>query len=73
MHINTHRMWPCCLTLGVMRAIIFDMDAVLVDTLPSHFQAMRTAVAEIAEIDLKERTSSLAGRNACDGNGSKNT
>ncbi|MGH9951175.1 MAG: hypothetical protein ACRD5J_06085 [Nitrososphaeraceae archaeon] len=49
------------------------MDAVLVDTLPSHFQAMRTAVTEIAEIDLKERTSSLAGRNACDGNGSKNT
>jgi beta-phosphoglucomutase len=35
------------------------MDAVLVDTLPSHFQAMRTTVAEIAEIDLNERTSSL--------------
>jgi beta-phosphoglucomutase-like phosphatase (HAD superfamily) len=39
-----------------MKAIIFDMDGVLVDTMPSHFQAMRTAVAEIAKIDLKERT-----------------
>jgi beta-phosphoglucomutase-like phosphatase (HAD superfamily) len=39
-----------------MKAIIFDMDGVLVDTMPSHFQAMRRAVAEIAKIDLKERT-----------------
>ena len=39
-----------------MKAIIFDMDGVLVDTMPSHFQAMKTALAEIAEIDLDERT-----------------
>jgi beta-phosphoglucomutase len=39
-----------------MKAIIFDMDGVLVDTMPSHFQAMKTAVAEIAEINLDERT-----------------
>ena len=39
-----------------MKAIIFDMDGVLVDTMPAHFQAMRTAVAEIAKINLKERT-----------------
>jgi beta-phosphoglucomutase len=56
MHIYTHIAWPCCLALGVMKAIIFDMDGVLVDTMPSHFQAMRTAVAEVTEIDLKERT-----------------
>lgn len=56
MYIYTHIAWPCCHALGVMKAIIFDMDGVLVDTMPSHFQAMRTAVAEIAEIDLKERT-----------------
>jgi beta-phosphoglucomutase len=39
-----------------MKAIIFDMDGLLVDTMPSHFQAMKTALAEIAEIDLDERT-----------------
>jgi HAD superfamily hydrolase (TIGR01509 family) len=39
-----------------MKAIIFDMDGVLVDTMPSHFQAMKTAIAEIAEINLDERT-----------------
>ena len=39
-----------------MKAIIFDMDGVLIDTMPSHFQAMKTALAEIAEIDLDERT-----------------
>jgi beta-phosphoglucomutase len=40
----------------VMRAIIFDMDGVLVDTMPSHFKAMRGAVAEFTGIDLDERT-----------------
>ena len=40
----------------VMRAIIFDMDGVLVDTMPLHFQAMRAAVAEFTGINLDERT-----------------
>ena len=39
-----------------MKAIIFDMDGVLVDTMSSHFQAMKTAVAEVTEIDLDKRT-----------------
>ena len=39
-----------------MKAIIFDMDGVLVDTMSSHFQAMKTAVAEVTEIDLDNRT-----------------
>lgn len=56
MHKYTHIARPCCLALGAMKAIIFDMDGILVDTMPSHFQAMRRAVAEIAKIDLKERT-----------------
>ena len=36
----------------VMKAIIFDMDGVLVDAMPFHYQAMKSAVKEITSIDL---------------------
>jgi beta-phosphoglucomutase len=38
-----------------MRAIIFDMDGVLVDSMPFHYQAMKIAIKEVAEIDLDKR------------------
>jgi HAD superfamily hydrolase (TIGR01509 family) len=39
-----------------MRAIIFDMDGVLVNAMPFHYEAMKTAVKEITSIDLDKRT-----------------
>jgi beta-phosphoglucomutase-like phosphatase (HAD superfamily) len=39
-----------------MRAIIFDMDGVLVDAMPFHYEAMKTAIKEITNIDLDKRT-----------------
>jgi HAD superfamily hydrolase (TIGR01509 family) len=39
-----------------MKAIIFDMDGVLVDAMPFHYQAMKSAVKEIISIDLDKRT-----------------
>jgi HAD superfamily hydrolase (TIGR01509 family) len=39
-----------------MKAIIFDMDGVLVDAMPFHYQAMSTAIKESANIDLDKRT-----------------
>ena len=39
-----------------MKAIIFDMDGVLVDTMPFHYESMKTAVDEIANIELDKRT-----------------
>jgi beta-phosphoglucomutase len=39
-----------------MRAIIFDMDGVLVESMSYHYQAMKTAIKEIANIDLDKRT-----------------
>jgi beta-phosphoglucomutase len=39
-----------------MKAIIFDMDGVLVDAMPFHYEAMKTAVKEITNIDLDKRT-----------------
>jgi len=39
-----------------MRAIIFDMDGVLVESMPYHYQAMKTAIKEVANIDLDKRT-----------------
>ena len=38
-----------------MGTIIFDMDGVLVDSMPLHYQAMKTAIEEIASIDLDKR------------------
>ena len=39
-----------------MKAIIFDMDGVLVDAMPFHFKAMKTATKELTNIDLDKRT-----------------
>ena len=39
-----------------MKAIIFDMDGVLVDAMPFHYEAMRTAMKELKNIDLDKRT-----------------
>jgi beta-phosphoglucomutase-like phosphatase (HAD superfamily) len=38
-----------------MAAIIFDMDGVLVESMPYHYQAMKTAIKEVANIDLDKR------------------
>jgi beta-phosphoglucomutase-like phosphatase (HAD superfamily) len=39
-----------------MKAIIFDMNGVLLDTMPFHYEAMKTAVDEIANIELDKKT-----------------
>ena len=38
-----------------MRAIIFDMDGGLVESMPLHYQAMKIAMKEITDIDLDKR------------------
>jgi beta-phosphoglucomutase-like phosphatase (HAD superfamily) len=38
-----------------MKAIIFDMDGVLVDTMPFYYEAMKKAVNEIANIELDKK------------------
>lgn len=38
-----------------MGAIIFDMDGVLVESMPLHYHAMKIAIKEIANIDLDKR------------------
>lgn len=38
-----------------MRAIIFDMDGVLVESMPLHYQSMKIAIKEITNIDLDKR------------------
>ncbi|MFL6347516.1 MAG: HAD family hydrolase [Nitrososphaeraceae archaeon] len=38
------------------KAIIFDMDGVLVDAMPFHYEAMKTAIKELTNIDLDKRT-----------------
>jgi beta-phosphoglucomutase len=38
-----------------MRAIIFDMGGVLVESMSYHYQAMKTAIKEVANIDLDKR------------------
>jgi beta-phosphoglucomutase len=39
-----------------MKATIFDMDGVLVDAMPFHYEAMKSAVKEITNIDLDKMT-----------------
>jgi HAD superfamily hydrolase (TIGR01509 family) len=39
-----------------MKGIIFDLDGVLINSMPSHFEAWRIAFNEIANIDVNERT-----------------
>ena len=39
-----------------MKAIIFDMDGVLVDTMPFRYGAMKKAIKEVTDIELDRRT-----------------
>ena len=38
-----------------MKAILFDSDGVLVDSMPSHYQAWKIAFKEVSKIDVDER------------------
>ena len=38
-----------------MQAVIFDLDGVLVNSMPTHFQAWKAAFAKIAGIEIAER------------------
>lgn len=38
-----------------MQAIIFDLDGVLVNSMPTHFQAWKAAFAKIARLEITER------------------
>ena len=38
------------------KAVIFDMDGVLIDSMPFHYKAMSIALQEITNIDLDKRT-----------------
>jgi beta-phosphoglucomutase len=39
-----------------VRGVIFDMDGVLIDSMPAHFRAWKLAFKEIAKISVDERT-----------------
>jgi beta-phosphoglucomutase len=39
-----------------MKSIIFDLDGVLIDTMPTHYKAMRIAFKEATGIDLDKKT-----------------
>lgn len=39
-----------------MKGIIFDMDGVLINSMPTHFEAWRSAFIEVANIVVDERT-----------------
>jgi beta-phosphoglucomutase len=38
-----------------MEGVIFDLDGVLVDSMPSHFQAWKAAFAKVAGLEITER------------------
>lgn len=44
-----------------MRAIVFDSDGVLVDSMPSHYKAWKIAFKEVYNIDVDRRTIYLLG------------
>ncbi len=39
-----------------MKVLIFDMDGVLIDTMPFHYVVMKMAIKEVSYIDLDKRT-----------------
>jgi beta-phosphoglucomutase len=39
-----------------MRAVVFDSDGVLVDSMPSHFMAWKIAFKEVCNIEVEKRT-----------------
>lgn len=40
----------------LMKGVIFDLDGVLVDSMPMHFEAWKRAFSEVAKIEVDERT-----------------
>jgi beta-phosphoglucomutase len=38
-----------------VKGIIFDLDGVLVNSMPTHFQAWKTAFAKVAELNISQR------------------
>ena len=38
-----------------MKGVIFDLDGVLVNSMPTHFQAWKSAFAMVARLDITER------------------
>lgn len=43
-------------TDDLMKGVIFDLDGVLVDSMPMHFEAWKIALSEVANIEVDERT-----------------
>ncbi|MDQ6668894.1 MAG: HAD family phosphatase [Thermoproteota archaeon] len=43
-------------TDDLMKGVIFDLDGVLVDSMPMHYEAWKTALNEVANIEVDERT-----------------
>ena len=39
-----------------MKGIIFDLDGVLVDSMTAHYKAWKTALEEIASLQVDERS-----------------
>jgi beta-phosphoglucomutase-like phosphatase (HAD superfamily) len=54
--LYTHITWIGEVVFRFMKAIIFDMDGVLVDTMPFHYESMKKAVKEFTDIELDKRT-----------------
>ena len=43
-------------TNDLMKGVIFDLDGVLVDSMPMHYEAWKIAFSETANIEVNERT-----------------
>ena len=43
-------------TNDLMKGVIFDLDGVLVDSMPMHYEAWKIAFSEVVNIDVDERT-----------------
>lgn len=43
-------------TDDLMKGVIFDLDGVLVDSMPMHYEAWKIAFSEVANIEVDERT-----------------
>ena len=43
-------------TNDLMKGVIFDLDGVLVDSMPMHYEAWKIAFSEAVNIDVDERT-----------------
>jgi len=43
-------------TDDLMKGVIFDLDGVLVDSMPMHYEAWKIAFSEVTNIEVDERT-----------------